>query len=185
MDSAGSHDRDFEEIYRSIPVGLTVVACKSDHSETLRSFCYSLKGSAISLGSNAMFFLSGYGNRQWLTKGIQHFRRFVEKHKANGVRLFLIDQSMNSPAYVNRAIAKLIREFSESVGVSVIVTTIAEPREPGDEKWLTMLDGGTIEFSARSAIALRCRSTKRTVRSVSSLPCRKIPRRQWTHQIES
>jgi len=94
--SVSTDDHDFDEIYRAVPIGLTVIAAKSEHFETLRSFCFSLKGTAIRLGSNAMFFFCNYGNRQWLTKGIQHLGRFVEKHSANGVRLFLIDLSVNA-----------------------------------------------------------------------------------------
>ena len=95
--STSPDDGLFQEIYRGIPVGLTITATRPDDSDTLRSFCYSLKGAAIRHGSNAMFFIWQYGNRQWLTKGIQHFRGFVEKHKTNGVRLFLIDQSTTPP----------------------------------------------------------------------------------------
>jgi hypothetical protein len=158
--SESPDDQQFEEMYRGIPLGLTVAAAKLDHLETLRSFCYSLKGAAIRLGSNAMFFLCGYSKRQWLTKGIEHFRSFVEKHQANGVRLFLIDQPTG---WADKEVSGLIREFAETAGVSVIVTAIADPKEEGDEKRLAVLEEGkTIVFSGtRSAIALRGRSTTR------------------------
>jgi hypothetical protein len=107
-----------------------------------------------------MFFLCGYSKRQWETKGIEHFRRFVEKHRANGVRLFLIDQPTGC---VDKEVSGLIREFAETARVSVIVTAIADPKEEGDEKRLAVLEEGkTIVFSGtRSAIALRGRATTR------------------------
>ena len=165
--SASPDDRDFETIYRSIPVGLTVVAAKLDHFETFRAFCFSLKGAAIRLGSNAMLFPWQYSKRNWLTRGMQHLSSFVEKHKANGVRLFLIDQPTG---WADREVAILIREVAEAADVCIILTSFAGPTTKGAMKRAAILDGGVIEFFAQSAIALQCRSTKRIVRSEMAFP---------------
>jgi len=154
-------DRDFEKIYWNIPVGVTVVAAKLDHSETLRSFCYSLKGAAIRLGSNAMFFFWHYSKRNWPDRGVRHLRNFVEKHKGNGVRLFLMDESAQAPSYVDREVAQLIREIVEPAGVSVILAVTASSPAEGDERPVAVLQGGTIECMPPSAIALHGHSITR------------------------
>ncbi len=118
-------DNDFEQIVRSLPPGLIFTACPLDSAETLLSFCYSLKGAAIRCGSNAMLFLWGYSRENWKTRGIEHLRNLIEKHNAEGVRLFLVNSTpMNGS--INREIADLIRHEAISTNVTVLVTAIAE-----------------------------------------------------------
>lgn len=118
-------DNDFEQIVRSFPPGLIVTACPWDSAETLQSFCYSVKGAAIRCGSNAMLFLWGYSRENWKVQGIEHLRNFIEKHNAEGVRLFLVNSSpMNGS--INHEIAELIRHEAVSRNITVIVTAIAQ-----------------------------------------------------------
>ncbi len=158
--SASPDDNHIEEIYRGIPVGLTITATRLDHFETLRSFCFPPKGAAIRLGSNPMLFPWQYSKRNWLDKGLGHFRSFVERHTANGVRLFFIDQPTG---YADREVAHRLRELAESLGVSVILTAIAHRREPSGEKWLAALDDGAVVFCSTPTISLRGRSTSQLV----------------------
>lgn len=143
---------DFEEIYRQIPTGLTIVVAKSDGFETLQSFCFSLKGIAIRLGGNAKHFNWQYSKKNWLGRGIQHFRSFVEKHTKSGVRLFLINQPTG---YADAEVAGLIRETSESSEVRVLLTTIASPTGAGNEGRLAVLQGRSVVINSPSAVLLR------------------------------
>jgi hypothetical protein len=133
-------DSDFEQIVRSFPPGLIVTACPLDSAEILLSFCYSLKGAAIRCGSNAMLFLWGYSRENWKTRGIEHLRNFIEKHNAEGVRLFLVNSSPTNGS-INEEIAALIRHEAVSRNVTVIVTAIAQnlaveilKRDPSQKK---------------------------------------------------
>src|SRR5579863_9079399 len=114
-----------------------------------------------------MFFLWHYSNRSWLIRGLGHFRSFVEKHRTNSAKLFMIGQPTD---WVDVELAKLIREFAEGENVRVLLTEIADPRRKGTMKRTAVLMDRNIEFSTRSAIRLSCRSVLHVKRSELRIP---------------
>jgi len=156
-------DSQFEQLYQSLPTGLVVAACTSKsfgmmlslNEEILTSFCRSLKGAAIRRDSNAMHFWWGYSRKNWKTRGIEHFRTFVQKHNANGVRLFLINRPTDNA--IDRHIAGLIQESALAKNVTAIVTTVAEDVHDGkfSENALAVKDRKDVHFrSGGSAFIL-------------------------------
>src|SRR5580658_9523117 len=117
-----SDENQFEELYQSLPSGLIVAACTSIEEEVLTSFCRSLKGAAIRLGSNAMHFWWEYSRPNWKTRGMEHFRVFVDKHSVNGIRLFLVNRSIGNS--IDLDIARQIEEAALAKCVTAIVTTV-------------------------------------------------------------
>lgn len=154
-----SDDSAFQQIYESLPPGLVVAACTSksigmmlfSDEDILTSFCRSLKGAAIRCGSNAMHFWWGYSQKNWKTKGIEHFRSFIEKHNAAGVRLFLVNRGS-----IGQNIGALIQEACLAKNVTAIVTTIAENVRRGkfNEDSLATKDRKDVHFHRGTAFIL-------------------------------
>lgn len=83
-------DSEFEEIYQSLTPGLVIAACSAESgysAETLRSFCFSLKGGAIRCGSDVMLYSVGGGPIDWGDVGVQ-----IQEHGARGIRVFVINR---------------------------------------------------------------------------------------------
>jgi len=141
--STSPDDREFEEIYKALRAGLLIVACGGGHFRPLQSFCFSLKGAAIRLGTDAVYFDWNSSRETWEQQGgIQHFSEFIRRHASHGVRLFLIDGSpqsgsteqrlanlLRSPMMlgtIDQDIADPINQLALAENVTVIVTAIAE-----------------------------------------------------------
>jgi hypothetical protein len=142
-DQMSPDDSEFEKIYRSLPPGLVLVACGGGYFQPLRSFCFSLKGAAIRIGTNAMHFDWNLSRENWDSSGgIQHFRDFIDLHHSQGIRMFIIDGSPASGSRTQRTaellrspmmlrsldqdIARLIEQEVLAKNVTVVVTAIAE-----------------------------------------------------------
>lgn len=85
-------DKEFEQIYESLPSGLVVVTCAPKSLIALRSFCFSLKGASIRCGSNAIYFNGGYSVSEWETVGIQRLKDLIQEHSTRGIRMFLVSR---------------------------------------------------------------------------------------------
>lgn len=129
----------FDEIYENIPIGVTIMAAKLDQFETLRPFCYSLKGAAIRCEGDAMFFYWQYSKRNWLEKGIQHFCSFTEDHTSRGTKPFLLDQRGGS---IDRDVVGLLCDPAECAQIRVLVIAVARRIQRGEDKWLAALKRG-------------------------------------------
>lgn len=126
----------------------------SPHEELLTSFCRSLKGAAIRCGSNAMHFWWGYSRNNWKTRGIEHFRSFIEKHNAVGVHLFLINRPTDCS--IDQSIARSILEACFAKNVTAIVTCVAQDvgRRNANEDVLVIRDHKNIHFRSGTAFIL-------------------------------
>ena len=136
-------DRDFEAIYQALPAGIVLVACGGGYFRPLQSFCFSLKGAAIRLGTDAAYFDWNGSREKWDEMGgIQYFKEFIRQYATHGVRVFLNDASpqtgpadlrlaelLRSPMMRNsmeQDIADSIQQAALAENVTVIVTAIAE-----------------------------------------------------------
>jgi hypothetical protein len=146
-------EKEFQQLYRSLPSGLIVAACTPKSFDAspalydtniLESFCRSLKDAAIRCRSDAMNFYWGYSRKNWLTKGIQHFRSFVEKHRANGIRVFLLNPDINE---IDIQIACMIEETCLANNVTAVVLTVAsDPAKDVEAKRLAVSKSEGIIF---------------------------------------
>ena len=131
-------DGCFDGVFQSLRPGVVLVACSPKSLQTLRSFCFSLKGAALRSGSDATL-IHCETPISWESVGIQ-----IAKHGALGIRVFLLNRFEDpTPASIiarlkcepgldgldgsiQAKLAGMLQEMAVGNGITLVVTTIAQ-----------------------------------------------------------